>query len=47
MREEAHSGRTPLNAIDTGFNEAIRTIVDANLTSLIAGAALFIFGTGP
>ena len=47
IREEARNGRTPLAAVNTGFNEALRTIVDANLTSLIAAAALFQFGTGP
>jgi protein-export membrane protein SecD len=47
VREEARAGRTPLAALDTGFNEAIRTIVDANLTSLIAALALFEFGSGP
>jgi protein-export membrane protein SecD len=47
VREEAHAGRTPLAALDTGFDEAIRTIVDANLTSLIAALALFEFGSGP
>ncbi len=47
VREEAHAGRSPLAALDTGFDEAIRTIVDANLTSLIAALALFEFGSGP
>ena len=47
IREEARSGRTPLSAINSGFDEALRTIVDANLTSLIAGLALFFYGTGP
>ena len=47
IREEMRTGRTPLSAINTGFNEALRTIVDANLTTLIAALALFQFGTGP
>ncbi|MGD9511270.1 MAG: protein translocase subunit SecD [Geminicoccaceae bacterium] len=47
IREERRSGRTPLSAINTGFMEAMRTIVDANLTSLIAALALFQFGSGP
>ncbi len=47
IREERRSGRTPLSAINTGFSEALRTIVDANLTSLIAALALFQFGSGP
>jgi protein-export membrane protein SecD len=47
IREEMRAGRTPLSAINTGFNEALRTIVDANLTTLIAALALFQFGSGP
>jgi protein-export membrane protein SecD len=47
IREEARGGRTPLSAVNTGFDEAIRTIVDANLTALIVALALFQFGTGP
>ena len=47
IREEARLGRKPLGAINAGFDEALRTIVDANLTSLIAGLALFVYGTGP
>ncbi len=47
IREEVRSGRSALSAINTGFNEAMRTIVDANLTSLIAALALFQFGSGP
>lgn len=47
IREEMKGGRTVLSAINAGFNEAMRTIVDANLTSLIAALALFQFGSGP
>ena len=47
IREERRAGRTPLSEINTGFAEAMRTIVDANLTSLIAALALFQFGSGP
>ena len=47
IREEARAGRSPLSAVNTGFDEAIRTIVDANLTALIVALALFQFGTGP
>ena len=47
IREEMRSGRTPLSAINSGFGEAMRTIVDANLTALIAALALFQFGSGP
>lgn len=45
--EEVRGGRTPLAAIETGFKEAMRTIVDANLTTLIAAILLFQFGSGP
>ncbi|MDX6751778.1 protein translocase subunit SecD [Geminicoccaceae bacterium 1502E] len=47
IHEESRLGRTPLGAINTGFDEALRAIIDANLTTLIAGAVLFHFGTGP
>jgi protein-export membrane protein SecD len=47
IREEARAGRTPLAAIETGFKEAMRTIIDANVTTLIAAVLLFQFGSGP
>lgn len=47
IHEESKLGRTPLSAIDTGFSEALRAIIDANVTTLIAGVVLFQFGTGP
>ena len=47
IREEFRNGKTPFKAIDSGFAEATRTIIDANLTTLIAAAALFQFGSGP
>jgi len=47
IREELRNGRTPLNAVDTGYREASRTIMDANVTNLIAAALMFQFGTGP
>ncbi len=47
IHEEVRLGRTPLGAIETGFNEALRAIIDANVTTLIAGVVLFQFGTGP
>lgn len=47
MREEVKSGRSPREGADVGFTEAWRTIVDSNLTTLIAGVVLFYFGTGP
>lgn len=46
IREEMKKGRSPLAAIDIGFTEAMRTIVDSNVTTLIGAALLFQFGTG-
>ena len=47
MREEVKNGRSTKDAAETGFREALATIVDSNLTTLIAGFVLFYFGTGP
>ncbi len=47
MREEAAAGRGPALAIDAGFNRAMITIVDANLTTILAAMILFQFGAGP
>ena len=47
IHEEIKTGKTPIAAIDTGFSQALRTVVDANLTTLIAAVVLFSFGTGP
>ncbi|GEO84891.1 MULTISPECIES: protein translocase subunit SecDF [Alphaproteobacteria] len=47
IREEAKSGRPLHQAIEVGFNKAFATIVDANLTTLIAAAVLFFLGSGP
>ncbi|MGD9638770.1 MAG: protein translocase subunit SecD [Alphaproteobacteria bacterium] len=47
MREEARHGRTPINAAESGFANVMSTIVDANITTLIAAFVLFQFGTGP
>jgi preprotein translocase subunit SecD len=47
IREELRNGRTPATAIDSGFRAAMRTIVDANLTTLIAALVLFSLGSGP
>ena len=47
IREEWRNGRTALNAIETGFRAALNTIVDANVTTLIAAAVLFGIGSGP
>ena len=47
IREEVHAGRTPFSAISAGFERAFATIVDSNLTTFIAGAMLYAFGSGP
>jgi len=47
MREEVRNGRSPFNAVDAGYRRALTTIIDSNLTTLIAGALLFAFGSGP
>jgi len=47
IREEARAGRSVISAIDVGFNEALRTIIDANITQLISALVLFYIGTGP
>ncbi|MBF0146448.1 MAG: protein translocase subunit SecD [Magnetococcales bacterium] len=47
IREELHLGRTPLAAIDHGYDTAFVTILDSNLTTLITAVVLFQFGTGP
>jgi preprotein translocase subunit SecD len=47
IREELALGRTARAAVDAGFNRATLTILDANVTTLIAAVVLFQFGTGP
>ena len=47
IREELNKGKTPKSAIEAGYNRAITTIVDANLTTVIAALVLYQFGTGP
>ena len=47
MRDEARSGRSVIASLDAGFNKALGTIVDANLTTLVAALIMFIFGAGP
>ncbi len=47
IREEAKRGRTPMNAMEAGFKRAFATIVDSNLTTLLAMAMLYAFGSGP
>ena len=47
IREELRQGRPVRLAVDAGFEKAFLTIVDAHVTTLITGLALFLFGTGP
>jgi protein-export membrane protein SecD len=47
VREEARAGRSAISALDAGFERALSTIVDANLTTLIAAIVLFFLGSGP
>lgn len=47
VREERVSGRSPATAISTGYEKAISTILDANITTFIAAAILYFLGSGP
>ncbi|HJW10841.1 MAG TPA: protein translocase subunit SecD, partial [Albitalea sp.] len=47
VREELRGGASPQAAINTGYERAFATILDSNVTTLIAGLALLIFGSGP
>ncbi len=47
VREEARLGRSPFQAVDKGYSQALGTILDANITTLIAAIILFQFGSGP
>ncbi len=47
IREEIRNGSTPQASISAGYDKALSTIVDANITTLIAAVVLFSFGTGP
>jgi preprotein translocase subunit SecD len=47
IREELRNGTTPQAAIAAGYDRAWATILDSNITTLIAGIALFMFGSGP
>ncbi|MFD1191805.1 MULTISPECIES: protein translocase subunit SecD [Phenylobacterium] len=47
IRDEAHAGRTPLAALDHGFQRALVSIIDANITSAISAVIMFAFGSGP
>lgn len=47
MREETRMGKTPFAAVESGFHQAFRTIMDSNITTLIAAVLLFVYGSGP
>jgi preprotein translocase subunit SecD len=47
VREELRNGAAPQTAIQVGYERAWATILDSNITTLIAGAALLAFGSGP
>ncbi|MFN8829960.1 MAG: protein translocase subunit SecD [Labrys sp. (in: a-proteobacteria)] len=46
IREEQRAGRSVISSLDAGFNRALATIVDSNITTLIAAIVLFFVGTG-
>lgn len=47
IREELRSGKPLKSAIDAGYSNALRAVIDSNITTLIAGVVLYQFGTGP
>jgi protein-export membrane protein SecD len=47
IREELKTGKTPINAVESGYVRARGTILDANITTLIAASILFFLGSGP
>jgi preprotein translocase subunit SecD len=47
IREEIRNGNSPQASIHLGYDRALSTIIDANITTLIAAVVLFNFGTGP
>jgi SecD/SecF fusion protein len=47
IRDERRQGRSVIQSIDSGFQKALGTIVDANITTLIAAVVLFFLGSGP
>ena len=47
MRDEVRAGRAPMAAADAGFSKALVTIIDANVTTLVAALIMFQFGSGP
>src|SRR5579864_5860441 len=47
IREEQRQGRSVIASVDTGYSRALTTIIDSNLTTLIATFLLYLFGSGP
>jgi preprotein translocase subunit SecD len=47
IREELRAGKTPVAAVNAGFNKAFLTIIDTHVTVVVSCAFLFMFGTGP
>ena len=47
IKEELRVGRTPLSAVDNGYGHAMASVIDSNLTTIIAGLVLFMMGAGP
>ena len=47
IREEVRAGKAPSAAVDQGFHNAWRTIVDTHVTTIVSALILFLFGTGP
>ena len=46
MKEELRSGKTIMGSIEAGFSRALTSIIDANITTIIAGLVLFFLGAG-
>jgi preprotein translocase subunit SecD len=46
VRDEAHAGRSPISALDHGYQRALVSILDANITSAISAVIMFMFGAG-
>jgi preprotein translocase subunit SecD len=47
IREELRNGKSPASAVDLGFSNAFRTIIDTHVTTLVSAAFLLLFGSGP
>ncbi|MGZ6042594.1 MAG: protein translocase subunit SecD, partial [Asticcacaulis sp.] len=47
MRDEVHSGRSLIVSLNAGFSKALETILDANITTIVAAVIMYMFGAGP